>query len=151
VLWKLLTSQTGAEAVDIVLDCEDRVIDQHTRSGVAHNMAYPLPHGWLVAMYGTRGTDRFLRTKGAFVNTFYCIGKQLHAVGTKIKGPVMTPAVNFNHKVNGPALSVQTFPSLSLFNWFINHRSYRLSYPFLRAPEKGRRDGEVFFLKVINK
>jgi hypothetical protein len=145
-LWKLLASPTGIEAVDIVSDREDRVVDQHERSGVAHNMAHPLPHGWLVAMYGTPGTDRFLRTKGAFVNTFYCIGKEFHATGAKFKGPVMTPTVNFNHKVNGPAFAVQTFPSLSVVNWFINHRPYRLSYPFLRAPQKVRRDGEVLFL-----
>jgi hypothetical protein len=74
-LWKLLTSPTGIQAVDIVSDREDRVIDQHARSGVAHDMAHPLPHGWLIAMYGTLGTGRFLLTKVVFVNTFYCIGK----------------------------------------------------------------------------
>ena len=74
-MWKLITSPTGIEAVDIVSDREDRVIDQHAWSGVAHDMAYPLPHGWLVTNYGTCGTGRFLSAKGAFVNTFYCIGK----------------------------------------------------------------------------
>ena len=74
-LRKLLTFPTGIEAVDIVSDREDRVIDHHARSGVAHDMAHPFPHGRPVAMYETLGADRFLHTKDAFVDTFPCVGK----------------------------------------------------------------------------
>lgn len=145
-LAKLPGSPTGIEAIGIVPDREDWVTDHHTRSGVTHDMAHPLPHGRLIAMYGTLGASRFLCMKGAFVDTFHCIGKQLQTVGAKLMGSMMTPTVNFNHKANGFTLPVQTPLSLWVMTRFINHRADRLPYPFLQVPEKVRRTAEAFFL-----
>jgi hypothetical protein len=119
-------------------DREHRVTDNHTWSGVTHDMANPLPHDRLVAMHGTRRTGRLLRSKGTFVSTFRCIGKQLQAGRTKFAAPMMTPTVNFNHETNGSALPVQTFLSLSVITRFINHRVYRLPYPLLQVPDTVR-------------
>jgi hypothetical protein len=129
-------SPTGAETISIVPNGEHRVTDNHTRSGVTHDMANPLSHDRLVAMHGASRAGGLLCSKDAFFNTFHCIGKQLHAGRTKFAAPMMTPTVNFNHDTNGSALPVQTFLSLSVISRFINHGSYRLPYPFLQAPDK---------------
>jgi hypothetical protein len=129
---------TVTESIGIMPDREHRMTDSHTRSGVTHNTAHLLPHGRIVAMHGAGRADGLLCSKGAFFNTFHCIGKQLHAVGTKLAAPMTTPTVNFNHETNGSALPVQTFLSLSVISRFINHGSYRLPYPFLQAPDKVR-------------
>jgi hypothetical protein len=129
-------SPTGAETIGIMPDGKYRVSDNHAWSGVTHDTANPLPHGGLIAMHGTCGTGRFLRMKGTFVSTLHCIGKQLQAGGTKVAVPMMTSTVDFNHETNGSALPVQTFLYLWAVTRFINHRAYRLTYPFVQAPDK---------------
>ena len=128
----------GTESIGIMPDGEHRVTDNHTWSGVTHDTTNLFPHVRLVTMYRTCRTGRLLRTKSTFVNTFHCIGKQLQAVGTELAAPMMTSTVNFNHETNGSALPVQTLLYLSFIGRFINHRAYRLPYPFLQAPENVR-------------
>ena len=107
---------SSKKAINIVPDGEHRMVENHTRSGVTHDTANLLPHGRFVTMHRTDGTGRLLRAKCAFVDTLYCVGKELQAVGAKSAAPVMAPTVNFNHEADSPAFSVQTFPSLSLVN-----------------------------------
>ena len=132
-------------------DGEHRVTDNHTRSGVTHDTTNLFPHGSLVTMHRTCGTGRLLRTKSTFVNTFHCIGKQLQAGGTELAAPMMTSTVNFNHETNGSALPIQTFLYLSAITRFINHRTYRLPYPFLQTPDKVRPPVRNFVLTLCQR
>ena len=103
-------------SVDQVLDCQQGVVEQHARTGIAHYLADCLTPIGFVAMYGALGTGGFFPAEGAAVDAHVGVVCQGLALRTKLAlwWVVMSPAIKGDHFVEGIMFALKTFGGLHL-------------------------------------
>lgn len=86
---------------DQMYDGQDWMSQQHTRSGVTHDLADPISHLRLVAMDLAFRACRFVRSKWTIRQPSLCIVEQLPAITADFGfRPMMGPAIDPNHGAN---------------------------------------------------
>ena len=86
----------------------NRVVPQHPRAGVAHDDAHPLPHLRFITMYGAQPAGRFPFTERTAVQAREGVASQLLADGTQLGVPLLAPAVEAYHPLDGRLLLADT-------------------------------------------
>ncbi len=69
--------------VQQVPDRQQRVAEEHARSGVAHYLADAFALVWFVAVHGTVGAGRFFGAKAAAVDALEGVGLKVGAIGAQ--------------------------------------------------------------------
>lgn len=89
----------------------DGVPENHSGSGVAHDLPDAFTVVFLVAMYGTVAAGGFRLLKRAAQETFLSIVEQLTALPAEVGVVkfVMIPAVNSDHRPDCPELVYKLF------------------------------------------
>jgi len=60
----LFASQFISQSIQSMLYCQNGVMQQHARTGIAHDFPDSFAHGWLVAMMGNSDRWSWLHQKG---------------------------------------------------------------------------------------
>ena len=101
--------QRPAEPIQLVNDGQDRVPEQHARSGIAHDCPGLLSLRGLVTVNGAVRTGRLGAAVRAFLQPNFCVVQELRAftADTRANVAMMVAAINADHPGNGPELPCQ--------------------------------------------
>ena len=94
---RLAPSPWSTQAVEQVQQGQDRVGEQHLRTGIAHHLANALLLSWSVTVDRALATGGFVLLERTMLQPFQGVGKQVGTFSARCGGLVMVAAVAPDH------------------------------------------------------
>lgn len=118
---------------------QQRVAEEHARSGVAHHLADAFALVRFVAVYGAVGAGRLFGAEAAAVDALEGVGLKVGAIGAQpVNGRVVGSAVHADHQADGAALAVKARGGVG---WMC-HGGSIISYVSIKSQD-GQAPGEI--------
>ncbi len=114
-----------------------RVIKEHSRTGIAHHLPHFLPHTGFIAMYFTMFTRSFTFSKRTMLQTGMRILQQSPALLAQTIVPFLLPAIQTDHH-----------PDHSFFSFNPGHIHLQISDIVFQLPARALKDISIVYQKT---